>query len=143
MAASRKGHTKVEAGGEECVPGCLAPVWSSPAAPFNPYCICSLLLLGARARPSRLGWTCPHLPAALACAAKLWPRDSDRAWVLGGGLQQLYWLSRGPRNITGPAVPWCGPARPLLAQGGLWGRSCPRASCRLDAAGSIAGELSR
>lgn len=82
----------------ECVPGCLAPAWGSPAAPFSPYCICSLPL-GARARPSRLGWTCPHLPAALACAATLWPRGADRAWALGGGLQQLILaVARSPQS---------------------------------------------
>lgn len=89
LEASRQSHIKVEAGGVECIPGCLAPAWSSPAAPFNPYCICNLLLLGGRARPSRLGWTCPRLPAPLACSATLWPRDADCVRALGGGLQEL------------------------------------------------------
>lgn len=55
---------------------------------------------GARARPSRLGWTCPRLPAALACAATLRPApDADRAWELGGGLQKFVLaVARSPQR---------------------------------------------
>lgn len=53
----------------------------------------------ARARPSRLGWTCPRLPAALPCAATLRPWDANRAWTLGGWLQELVLaVARSPQR---------------------------------------------
>lgn len=97
----------------ECIPGCLAPAWSSPAAPFNPYCICNLLLLGVKARPSRLGWTCPRLPAPLACSATLWPRDADCVWALGGGLRELALaVARSPATSLDPLYPCAVPRDP-------------------------------
>lgn len=115
---------------------------AAPATPFNPYCICSLRLLRARARPSRLGWTCPRLPAAASLRRRhATLRSRDRAGRWAADSRRTHWLSPGPRSVTWPTAALCCPARPRLAQGGLWGRSSPRASCRLDAAGSIAGEI--
>lgn len=109
LEASRRSHIKVEMGGVECVPGCLAPARSCPAALFNPYCICSLRLLRAQARPSRLGWTCPRLPAAaLACAATLRSRDSAGRRTLGA----LTGCRQGPAASPGPPQPCAVPRDP-------------------------------
>lgn len=113
-----RSRIKVETGGVECVPSCLPPARSSAAATFNPYFICSLLLLLARARPSKPGWACPRLPAVLACAATLRPRDRAGRWAAAS--RRTHWLSRGPRSVTRPTAALCCPARALLAQGGLW-----------------------
>lgn len=119
LEAPRRSHIKVEAGGVECVPGCLAPARSSPAAPFNPYCICSLRLLRARARPSRPGWTCPRLPAALACAR----RDAAALGptVLGAGRRTpgaLTGCREVPAASPGPPQPCAVPRDPCSPKAG-------------------------
>lgn len=90
-------------------PRLLGSARSCPAAPFNPYCICSLRLLRAQARPSRLGWTCPRLPAAaLACAATLQSRDGAGRRTLGA----LTGCRQGPAASPGPPQPCAVPREP-------------------------------
>lgn len=109
LEVSRRSHIKVETGGVECVPGCLAPARSCPAALYNPYCICSLRLLRAQARPSRLGWTCHRLPAAaLACAETLRSQDSAGRRTLGA----LTGCRQGPAASPGPPQPCAVPRDP-------------------------------